>query len=456
MKTKLPFSIALRFALPRKWGVSKLFAVLLSAFSFVLLGVAGMGYLFDRRDYIARACFDQAKEQGYVAFAGNGNYAPGNTMDEKELAAFQETGIPLVFEADAGVFGWTHFVEGGVPASLLQLGGMVGSLGLAGGAEDYAAIGFSLLAGKYPSAADEVAVSELHFEAFRTGGYVDASKQFVWSEGEGGGFEFVGDREAGERVAVSSYDDILGKRLGNGDPAADSRTRVYTIVGVVDTHAEEEALDDMTLVSLRTDPSRHLLFSEEHRANEQTIVFGGVKNKRMMRCAVELVLDAREKEGNGNGSPAPLGYTSLLPDESRTDEWYVGVFGGAAGGVLLLFSVLLCWHQMAAMLRLKERSIGILRSLGATEKFVFRLLTGETLFLCGAIFLAALLGTVLLYDLWLAPATAVGSFGVSFLVFNGWTVLILAGLSFSVPLLSTLVPLKKFLKKPVVENITGK
>lgn len=454
MKTKLPFSIALRFALPRKWGVSKLFAVLLSAFSFVLLGVAGMGYLFDRRDYIARACFDQAKEQGYVAFVGNGNYAPGNTMDEKELAAFQETGIALVFEADAGVFGWTHFVEGGVPASLLQLGGMVGSLGLAGGAEDYAAIGFSLLAGKYPSAADEVAIGKFHFEAFRAGGYVDASKQFVWAEGEDGGFEFDGTLAAGERVAVSSYDDILGKRLGNGDPAADSRARVYTIVGVVDTHAEEEALDDMTLVSLRTDPSRHLLFSEEHRANEQTIVFGGVKNKRMMRHAVELVLDAREKEGNGN--PAPLGYTSLLPDESRTDEWYVGVFGGAAGGVLLLFSVLLCWHQMAAMLRLKERSIGILRSLGATEKFVFRLLTGETLFLCGAIFCAALLGTVLLYHLWLAPATAVGSFGVSFLVFNGWTVLILAALSFTVPLLSTLVPLKKFLKKPVVENITGK
>ena len=166
MKAKLPFSIALRFALPRKWGVSRLFAVLPSAFSFVLLAVAGMGYLFDRRDYIARACFDQAQEQGYVAFAGNGNYAPGNTMDEKELAAFQETGIALVFEADAGVLGWTHFVEGGVPASLLQLGGMVGSLGLAGGAEDYAAIGFSLIAGKYPSAADEVAIEKFILKRF--------------------------------------------------------------------------------------------------------------------------------------------------------------------------------------------------------------------------------------------------------------------------------------------------
>ena len=167
----------------------------------------------------------------------------------------------------------------------------------------------------------------------------------------------------------------------------------------------------------------------------------------MIAPPVQSVREAREL----------VGLTLELLEEYLQEHTVISnVRLGAAGGVLLLFSVLLCWHQMAAMLRLKERSIGILRSLGATEKFVFRLLTGETLFLCGAIFCAALLGTVLLYHLWLAPATAVGSFGVSFLVFNGWTVLILAALSFTVPLLSTLVPLKKFLKKPVVENITGK
>lgn len=92
MKAKLPFSIALRFALPRKWGVSKLFAVLLSAFSFVLLAVAGMGYLFDRRDYIARACFDQAKEQGYVALAGTAITRPAIRWTKKSSPLFKRRG----------------------------------------------------------------------------------------------------------------------------------------------------------------------------------------------------------------------------------------------------------------------------------------------------------------------------------------------------------------------------
>ena len=48
MKTKLPFSIALRFALPRKWGVSKLFAVLLSAMSFMLFAIASTAFTYIR------------------------------------------------------------------------------------------------------------------------------------------------------------------------------------------------------------------------------------------------------------------------------------------------------------------------------------------------------------------------------------------------------------------------
>ena len=457
MKAKLPILMCLRLSLPKKWGVTRILAVFLSAFSFLLFAVASMGYLFSRRDYIARAYYHKAETQGYVAFAENGSYAPDKAMEGEALENLQtETGISFVFEADAGVPGWTHFVEGEVPASLLQFGGMIGSLGLAGGAEDYAAIGFTLLAGEYPSAANEVAVSELHFEALRTGGYVDASKQFVWVEDEGGGrFDFNGDLTAEERIAVSSYEDILGRRLGNGDPAADSRACVYTIVGVVDTHSGEELLEEATFVSFRTHPAAHLLFSEEHQAQEQTIVFGGIKNKSMMRRVVDLVLDAREKEGDEGEFAAPLDYTTLLPDESRTDEWYIGVVGGAAGGLFLIFSVLLCWHQTTAALRLREKKIGILRSMGATGKDISRLLMFETLFTSMVIFLLSLLGTVLLYYWWLAPATAIGSFGVSFLVFNGWTVLILAVLSFGVPLLCSIVPLRKFLKKPIVDNISG-
>ena len=72
----------------------------------------------------------------------------------------------------------------------------------------------------------------------------------------------------------------------------------------------------------------------------------------------------------------------------------------------------------------------------------------EVLLIALCSFLLALGLSALAYYGLLQPWTFRADFGVSVLQFNGWTVLILAGLSFSVPLLSTLVPLKRFLKMP--------
>ena len=46
-------------------------------------------------------------------------------------------------------------------------------------------------------------------------------------------------------------------------------------------------------------------------------------------------------------------------------------------------------------------------------------------------------------------------YGVSRMVLNGWNILFLAGLSFIVPFLCTIVPIKKFLKQSIVDNISG-
>ena len=125
------------------------------------------------------------------------------------------------------------------------------------------------------------------------------------------------------------------------------------------------------------------------------------------------------------------------------------------GVVFLIFSILLNAHLMTSMTELKRRQVGILRALGAKEgqiKFIF--LAGTAL-LSAAIFLLSLIFTVAVFygfwqKMWMIPI-----FGVSPFVFNGWTVLILFVLSFAVPLLSTLAPLKKFLNKPIVDNISG-
>ena len=47
------------------------------------------------------------------------------------------------------------------------------------------------------------------------------------------------------------------------------------------------------------------------------------------------------------------------------------------------------------------------------------------------------------------------AYKICILQLNGWNILILLALSFLVPLLCTVMPLRRFLKKPIVDNITG-
>ena len=75
--------------------------------------------------------------------------------------------------------------------------------------------------------------------------------------------------------------------------------------------------------------------------------------------------------------------------------------------------------------------------------------------LSAAIFILSLAATVAVYYGFWQPLTMFNIFGLSPFVFNGWTVFILFVLSFAVPLLSTLAPLKKFLNKSIVDNISG-
>ena len=125
------------------------------------------------------------------------------------------------------------------------------------------------------------------------------------------------------------------------------------------------------------------------------------------------------------------------------------------GVVFLIFSILLNAHLMTSMTELKRRQVGILRALGAKEGQIEYIFLAGTALLSAAIFLLSLIFTVaVFYGFWQKMWT-IPIFGISPFVFNGWTVLILFVLSFAVPLLSTLAPLKKFLNKSIVDNISG-
>lgn len=144
------------------------------------------------------------------------------------------------------------------------------------------------------------------------------------------------------------------------------------------------------------------------------------------------------------------------PSPQFNDEFSILVIGLGAGVLFGVFSVLLCWHLTTSSLNLKKRKIGVLRALGAGDADVGRIVLFEALFVALCSFALALLLSLGVFYGVLQPAAYMEQYGISLLNFTGWNVLILAALSFTVPLLSTLVPLKRFLKKPVVENITGK
>jgi len=99
--------------------------------------------------------------------------------------------------------------------------------------------------------------------------------------------------------------------------------------------------------------------------------------------------------------------------------------------------------------------VGILRSMGADRGTILKVFLTEVLFTAMAIFLVALVLSLTLYYSVIMPWTTIESFGVSFAVYNGWTVLILAAVCYFVPFLSAIVPLMLFFKKPIVANISG-
>ena len=143
------------------------------------------------------------------------------------------------------------------------------------------------------------------------------------------------------------------------------------------------------------------------------------------------------------------------PSPQFNDEFSILVIGLGAGVLFGVFSVLLCWHLTTSSLNLKKRKIGVLRALGAGENDVKHIVLCETLLIACCVFCAALAISAGAYYGLIQGWSYIPRYGVSLFNFTGWNVLILALFSFGVPLLCSIVPLRKFLKKSIVDNISG-
>ncbi len=461
--------LSLRGRLP-----TKIITVILSAFSFTLFAVGSMGLTYSETDWMARAYLNYNAENGYIAYAPSGGKELMRTSQLRELeeivgsdAAYEldqrytDTDLSLNHEwrrfvADDGrsEIGEADFYDyfssvPGYPAAR--------TVSLAASEEAYRSIGFTLLAGSYPAAEDEIAISEAHFMSFQKRGYVNAASAYVWQGANG--FSYDSTREVTERETISSYEDILYKTLGMGDPEEEENAFSYTIVGVVDTHFDAAHAGEYYR------PMGALMYSEQHREGADAVyaAYGKQTDRGTMKKIAAKLLDwAQQPQDQTFGFPEPYrmiyrSWAQQLIDQ--TDGLVVErdamVVLGGAGIFFGIFAALLNGYLTTRSIETKEKKVGILRSMGASTREVFLIVFAEVVLLATCIFLLALAASLGIYFGWLRGFSQFEAFGVSSFVYNGWTVLILAAFSYGVPLLCSVLPLRKFFRRSIMECISG-
>ena len=508
------FKTAMRLSFRGKWMV-RVLTILLSAMSFMFFAIASTAFTFDEFEFQVRGYQNYMMDKEYFLFMNdiaNTSLSPSSLellLTNQEISAI-ENGVDLNFvtscrnQIDVGYFLDKSYFRGEkyvydqngeieeytdeYKAYLKEVEGRSLAYSVSdvtvGSEATYDDLNYRLLAGRYPEAVNEIAVSKEIYEDFAWGGYVDALAEgcytlqeftFVFEKYEAYAWDdsVIPPEEAGE--AINSYDDLLGKTLANYElqeenPNAQHETLPdeVVIVGVVDMSARPA----WPRSYLNVEPFSGILRSEAWRQEQiaadklyaEALVARNFNNsEQVVRDAVSLTLELSELarprfEGLTPYVDLNVGaYTvSSLADHIVDSNLYILILIVCdVGVVFLVFAVLLNAHLITAIMEMKRKQIGVLRALGGSERRVRAIYLTGTAVLGLCIFLLSLVFTVaVFYGFW-KKMWMISIFGISPFVFNGWTVLILFVLSFAVPLLSALVPLKRFFKKSIVDNISG-
>lgn len=442
---------------------SKIITVILSAFSFMLFALASLGYLYSETGFVTRAYWNYSRDREYLTFFAAMQPPPADCIPYFE----EHITLPAVSAAGRRFSNWDLFLNTEPDFSR----GDRSEQTLSGSGDDYAAIGFSLLAGRYPEGENEIAVSEYHYQQFLEYGFRDVSAYFSQSEQYDGNISnYAVDREAleeallaGEIVGeeISDYNDLIGKHIAYDDPAHGGQYAVsYEIVGIVDTGYSENI--NIYSSSFYYDPAGYFMYSDAWKTYLPGSIFlASPRTMQEMRACVEVAIEFYERnESIGLRAYLDLeDISALMRSNDFTNEVIIAAVGGALGVFFGIFAVLLNGHLTARSLEDRRRQFGILRSLGAGDGDIRKIVITEVLLTATGIFLLALAGSLAVYFGFLRPfflwPRGWGEHAVSLLVYNGWTVLILALLCYSVPLLCSIPAMRKFCKLSAIECIQG-
>ncbi len=500
LSLKTSFKIALR----GKW-VTRVITILLSAFSFALVALASTGLLYNRTEYYITSYQYFLQNSRYVSFncgSSSNEYYKEYRLDDNMIKHItDETKLSFVYSyTDSGqllyLFNYFKYAKNGYigDREWLQKIETTAHNGFWFGNESsYNSLGFKVLAGRYPQNEYEVALSEQHFDFFtKAGGYFDITDRYklvidgkledgsrpwvgnypypdaVAPPQDGYWFDNVTEYDLSTAVPITCYEDLLGKEFlcyGTTESGERDLQTVYKmkVVGIVNTEdgGEKDNSDEHRV------NGRILLSEKWLKANHQKVQYMTAHapeiTKSFAKTCVDLSFkladDYMQKIGAVKYDRAFLvgahSFDSLYRDHEMNDETLMEIVFGGAGLFFGIFAVLLNGHMITVSLELKRKQVGVLRSMGASEKSVRRIFMLEALFIGLCSFTVALGISLGVYYGWLKSLMIMNAFNACAMIYNGWTVLFLAVISIGVPLLCALLPLKKFFKKPIVENISG-
>lgn len=445
--------------------LSKALTILMTAVSLAFFAIASMGYTYDQLDYLTKSYRRFLQREPYLVFHAE---MSGLTFDLVDLVR-KETAVDF-FSAFSSLFDVQNYVYDYSPVRPDLLQRFSNSPFAAGSEALMDEMGFEVVAGRRPEGPNETMISLDVFEAFRVEGFKDRA-----------------DDGTPQKAEIAAYSDILGKSVlisGKTD------LRVF-IVGVFDnTKAKKldarwdysgpmnnvgnakfvfanSLLDELKAIG-RTGvtylyapvneeilkPKKvesYIRVSEELlRLNEDFLrsKFGEVGD------AFDLYCDQFRYMYGAYQYSASLGhYIRASAGGMYMVDFYVMILCGI-GGTLLVMAVIFNTYLITDTMYRARRQIGVLRSLGYKKGKIAKIILISALGLALLTFLVALLVTVSLYYGWFRALVTSGD-GVLF-EFSVWTVLILFGTSLLIPLISSVVPLLLFFKRPIVENIKAR
>lgn len=462
----------------------KIITLLLSAVAFAACSLAAMGFTNNTADMIARGLLNY-DDFPYTEIEYNhtpNSFGNAHVLSQEVIDIFEEeTDFSYLYYYDSwcepfsGVYEeneWGNYVESEEYSLYCEENKLYdSSYYVAGTQEDFESLGFELLAGKYPEGVYEVAISEAHFELLKKYGYRDNFDDYIKKDGYY--YTQLPDEIIYEKI--DDYSDVIGKTIvfvaENNFSNTSSICRA-TIVGIINTDSamfsEENKWErvyatpaNKIYVSSKwreqlffkdgvwNDDACQVLYAKKPTtyAEAYGLAIATLKCEKLVNEHIELYDEYVTDVAN---IPAPQYVRSRI-----LNHWEVAyikifaIFGGALG----VLSVVLQFVMSNYSLTSRRKQIGILQSLGMSRKAMLSTFLIETAILSLAIFIIALPLSLGIYWLWLYPELYDIRFKVAQIVYNGWNVLILAGLSFILPVLATFTTASIFFKRPPIDNM---